>query len=129
MVWLCAMGAILGIVLVMSLCQLWQWLKLANSDLAEGRIVHLKKDQTYLLTFSYQVQGQRYDLNFLDTLMGYSSSSLKALVEQVSVGDRIRVYYCTTDPSFCCVGFRPTHKNIVKVWLVNLLGPLAPFGF
>jgi hypothetical protein len=129
MVWLCAMGAILGMVLVMSLCQLWQWLKLANSDLAEGRIVHLKKDQTYLLTFSYQVQGQRYDLNFLDTLMGYSSSSLKALVEQVSVGDRIRVYYCTTDPSFCCVGFRPTHKNIVKVWLVNLLGPLAPFGF
>ncbi|GGM04412.1 DUF3592 domain-containing protein [Pseudomonas asuensis] len=129
MVWLCAMGAILGMVLVMSLCQLWQWLKLANSNLAEGRIVHLKEDQTYLLTFSYQVQGQRYDLNFLDTLMGYSSSSLKALAEQVSVGDRIRVYYCTTDPSFCCVGFRPTHKNIVKVWLVNLLGPLAPFGF
>lgn len=129
MVWLCAMGAVLGLVLVISLCQLWQWLKLTDSALTEGYIVSLEKAPTYRLVFSYQVQKQRYSLNFLDTLMGYSSSSLKALAEQVAVGDRIRVYYCTSDPSFCCVGFKPTRGSIVKVWLLNLLGPLAPFGF
>jgi hypothetical protein len=78
-----------------------------------------------LMSFSYSVNGRRFQKTLGDTVDAWSTATLRKASYGLKVGDPVLVWCSLSDPEVCCIGEKPADKPV----MLRLIDAIGAFGY